>query len=33
MYKIGQQQGYTVQNREILLLFCNNFKWTIINNP
>ena len=30
MYKIDKQQGYIVQHRELQLLFCNNFKWSII---
>ena len=30
MYKINEQRGYTVQQREIQLLFYNNFKWRSI---
>ena len=30
MYKINKQQGYIVKHREIQLLFCNNFTWSII---
>ena len=30
MYKINEQQGYIVHQREIYPLFCDNFLWIMI---
>ena len=30
MYKADKQKGYIIQHREMYLLFCKNFKWSII---
>ena len=30
MHKINKAQGYIVQHRELLALFCNNFEGSII---